>query len=101
MENDVILYLIYALVYTVGVGLLAYACTRTAEQLKQFVPIVLPFVRRFFDPNTAAARWLAQQGIDPDNADRIAETIAEAIAKALEAPAREVALTEATPSGEA
>jgi hypothetical protein len=92
MQNDVIIYMIYALVYTVGAGLLAYAGTKTAEQLKQFVPTVLPFLRRFFDPDTQASHWLQKQGIDPAVADKILEAIADAVQQALEAPPREVAL---------
>jgi hypothetical protein len=95
MENDVILYMAYALIYAVEAGLLLFVGKHTVQQLKGFGGEVVPqFLRRIFDPGSIVIKFLKSRGIEIDQAqaDQLLETIANAIESALVAPPQEVNL---------
>jgi len=92
MENDVILYMTYAVLYVVGAGILAFAGKHTVAQLKAFALELVPYLRRVFDPGSIVVKILESRGIKIDRAqaDKLLEAIADAAEKVLAAPAQEV-----------
>jgi len=92
MENDVILYMTYAVIYAVGAGVLLFASTQTLKQLKAFALELVPYLRRVFDPGSIVVKILESRGIKIDRAqaDKLLEAIADAAEKVLAAPAQEV-----------
>jgi hypothetical protein len=84
-NNELILNMIYALIYLAFTGLIAYAGKHAAAQVKALALELVPYLRRVFDPNTVLSRWLISKGYDPAQVDRYAEIMADALQKALEA----------------
>lgn len=80
-NNQLIIDLIYALVYLALTGAVAYITKLSAVQVKAAIIEVVPVLRRLFDPNTALSRWLKARGIDPATADQAAEVVADALEK--------------------
>ena len=100
MQDDVIIYMIYGIVYLVGAGIIAFAGKHTVKQAKQFIPELVPPLRRFFDAGTPGAIVIEQVlHVDPAHADKFAEAIADAVASLDLKPAQEVNIP-APPSSE-
>lgn len=86
--DELILFLLQALVGVALSGAVLYVAAKSAEQGERFarslvslIRALTPWMRRIFNPDTALSRWVRSKGINPALADQALEFIADAFDK--------------------
>lgn len=87
-NNDLIVEVVYLIIYLALSGAVLYVGRYTAEQGERFavalvslIRTITPRLRRLFDPNTAAARFVKARGINPALVDDAVEMLSDALDK--------------------
>lgn len=82
--NDLILFLLQALVGAALTGAFLYVSAKSTEQGERFARALVslfraitPWMRNVFNPNTAGARWVKSLGVNPVFADQAMEWLAD------------------------